>query len=420
MAGPTRIGQPTRMGGGQPATAAPPIDVVVTPVTPAEVAPAPAITAVSVTPETATLPDGHTTITLSEEQLAQANAAAAAFDFEQASQSDIVQFGIAAEKGLATVLDGFLTGLDRNNAGKVFECFATLQKNVKDANLPAILAQVRNDQPGIGQRLLGKLRGKSVQDLAHEGFEATRGMMAGKTKTLADQMTAMEQQLAAEITKLFQEMQNIDSLKVAYGSHLQEFALAAAISQLCLIKGKAYVEQQRAIANNSPDPMVKANFAELQNKLQLLESRSLALEGVYTRLPADRMVISQIQQAGVSTLQETLTTSASRTASIKMTLLTLHGALAVRGVQQLQAGQKKLDDDLLSIRQDVMKEVTTTAANAAGENRLAQADQIELIIRQTEEINTIVATAKVENARKFGEARDRFAAARNVLATMES
>ncbi|MGT2467579.1 hypothetical protein ACVOMV_25975 (plasmid) [Mesorhizobium atlanticum] len=86
--------------------------------------------------------------------------------------------------------------------------------------------------------------------------------------------------------------------------------------------------------------VAQARVQELRDKLRLLESRALALEGTYTRLPADQMVIQQIEQAGITTLQETATTVAARFASIKMTLLSIHGAFAVKRSSNSRRGKR--------------------------------------------------------------------------------
>ncbi|NDY74765.1 hypothetical protein G3N28_22700, partial [Desulfobacter hydrogenophilus] len=150
--------------------------------------------------------------------------------------------------------------------------------------------------------------------------------------------------LRDEMQKLFAELQLLETLKQSYGTHFADFTLDAAVARAFLEKAKGYFEAEAARAKQNPgDVVAQARVQELQDKLRLLESRALALEGTYTRLPADQMVIQQIEQAGITTLQETATTVAARFASIKMTLLSIHGAFAVKGVQQLAARQARLD-----------------------------------------------------------------------------
>jgi cell division septum initiation protein DivIVA len=132
------------------------------------------------------------------------------------------------------------------------------------------------------------------------------------------------------------------------------------------------------------------------------------------------MVIQQIEQAGVATLQETATTVASRFASIKMTLLSIHGAFAVKSVQQIAGRQAQLDRQLTELRGRALKDVAVSAALAPGDNRVAQAEQIERIIATTKEVHGLVEAARKTTDEKFEVARAKFAAARQELATLSA
>lgn len=61
-----------------------------------------------------------------------------------------------------------------------------------------------------------------------------------------------------------------------------------------------------------------------------------------------------------------------------------------------------------------------TAALTPGDNRLAQAQQIEQIIATTNEIHGLVDAARKSTEEKFEQARQKFAAARRDLAALAS
>lgn len=267
--------------------------------------------------------------------------------------------------------------------------------------------------------MLARLRGKRPEQLAEELLAAIGALITGRTKTLADQMTKLEGELSTEMQKLFGELQALDGLKNSYRVHFDEFTIAAGLARALLDKARKKVEEEEAALNPS-DPVAQSRMLELKNKLGLLESRALALEGTYTRLPADQMVIQQIEQAGIATLQETATTVASRFASIKMTLLSIHGAFAVKSVQQMAGRQAKLDRQLTELRGRALKDVAVTAALAPGENRVAQAQQIERIIASTKEIHELVAAAKRTTSENFELARQKFLTARQDLVALKS
>lgn len=306
------------------------------------------------------------------------------------------------------------------NAAAVFALFGRLEQGVEDANLPEILDLVQNgEKPGVLKSMWAKLTGKEPDELIQDILEHVGEIVTGRTKTLADELGKLEGALRDEMQKLFAELQVLESLKQSYAMHFAEFTLAAVVAHAFFEKARAYVDAETERTKQKPgDVVAQARVQELQDKLRLLESRALALEGTYTRLPADQLVIQQIEQAGVATLQETATTVAGRFASIKMTLLSIHGAFAVKGVQQLAARQARLDKQLTELRGRALKDVAVSAARAPGENRLAQAEQIAQVIAATKEIHGLVEAAKKTTEEKFAAAREGFAAARAEFADL--
>ncbi len=374
----------------------------------------------SVPASTALVPLDTGAIVLSAAQTPLAEQALAVLDFATLPSGDVIKIGLEAEQALQRTLDGFLARLDKNTAAKVFALFGQLEQGVEDAKLPEILDKLQNgEKPGLLVGLIGKLRGRRADEVASDLMAEIGDLISGRTRTLADRMMKLETGLSTEMQTLFGELQALDTLKKSYGSHFGDFTVSAAVARAFLAKAQTYVAAQEA-ALNAADPVASARLMELKDKLRLLESRALALEGTYTRLPADALVIQQIEQAGVATLQETATTVASRFASIKMTLLSIHGAFAVKNVQQLASRQAKLDTQLTELRGRALKDVAVAAAKAPGENRLAQAQQIEQIIATTNEIHGLVAAAKKTTEEQFEQARQKFAAARAELASLSS
>ncbi|KUM26281.1 hypothetical protein AU467_22280 [Mesorhizobium loti] len=357
-------------------------------------------------------------IVLSAEQAPKAEQDVAALDFATIAPSEIIKLGLGAERSLQSTLDGFLARLDKNTSAKLFELFGRLEKGVDDAKLPEILERLHEgDKPGFFESLFARFSGKSPDQLLREFMDDVGALISGRTQTLADQMQRLEGELAGEMQKLFGELKTLDTLKLSYADHFSDFTVAAAVARAFLDKVKVYVAGEQAMAKEA-DVVAQTRLRELQDKLRLLESRALALEGTYTRLPADQIVIQQIEQAGVATLQETATTVATRFASIKMTLLSIHGAFAVKSVQQLSERQARMDEQLAKIRGATLKDVAVAAAKAPGDNRLAQAQQIEGIVATTKEVHAMIEAAKRQTEEKFATARQKFAQARQELAAL--
>eukprot|EP00825_Cyclidium_porcatum_P029157 TRINITY_DN31207_c0_g1_i1.p3 TRINITY_DN31207_c0_g1~~TRINITY_DN31207_c0_g1_i1.p3 ORF type:complete len:421 (+),score=63.79 TRINITY_DN31207_c0_g1_i1:63-1325(+) len=357
-------------------------------------------------------------IVLRPEQVPQAEQALAALDFADVPSGDIIKIGLGAEQALQKTLDGFLARLDKKTASKVFALFGRLEKGVDDAKLPEILEKIQQGEaPGFFAGLLAKLTGRKPEEAFREFMQEIGELISIRTQTLADEMVRLEGELSKEMKTLFGELQALESLKQSYGTHFASFTVDAAVARAFLEKARQYVAQQTAAADPA-DVSAQARLRELQDKLSLLESRALALEGTYTRLPADQMVIQQIEAAGIATLQETATTVSSRFASIKMTLLAIHGAFAVKSVQQIAERQARLDQQLTQLRGQATKDVAIAAAKAPGDNRVAQAQQIAAIITQTREIHELVETAKQETEAKFEAARQMFEQSRAELAAL--
>jgi hypothetical protein len=356
-------------------------------------------------------------IALLREQIPTAEAMLSALRFSDITSGDILMIGHGAEIALTGTLDEFLSGIERARNPKLFALFDRLRSGVEDAKLPDLLTQIQSGKLGVKARILGFMSKRAVADAAHAAHESVCELVSGRTQDLMGVMKSLEKELAQALDELLRELQRFNQLKGTYRQHINDFAVVAVVAHEFLESARAEVEQMRLGANSV---LAQADLQDAENRLQLLESRALALEGVFSRLPADQLVIQQVEAAGVQTLQETATTATTRFSSIKTTLIALHGAMQVKDVQQLSARQADLDRQLGQIRRTLMKEVVTTAANAPGDNRLQQANQLQELIALTGEVQALVETARTENLKKFDIARGMFTKARGELAQLSS
>jgi hypothetical protein len=335
----------------------------------------------------------------------------ASTDFATVTTQGIVTLGSDTEVALHRTLDGFLSKIDQDSDPKIFKLIASLKDAVAKEDLPALAQRIINPQPTFLNKLAGLFNKNALAKALADAWEETRRLAMGKTKILVDVVQKMDGELRIEQQKLDAEIQSLEQLKDAYRERYGDFVVTVAFLSSFLAQSKDLVAQQEQLVQPN-NPQSAAHITELKDKLQALESRALALEGTLTRLPSDQLVIRQLQNAAISTLQETTTTAASRFASIKMTLLTIHGALVTKSVQQLAAQGAALDANLVGVRAVLMKEVVGQAANAPGDNRLAQAQQLQGIVADTAQLVQLVENARADNQRKFAEARELFAKAR--------
>lgn len=336
-----------------------------------------------------------------------------AFKFSEISQHDIASLGLEPELALNRTLDGFLSRIDKSTSPQLFTLVAALNQQVQDENLPELANRILNAQPSLLARLLGLFHPKSLRQAANRAYEEAVRIASGRSKALSELIGGMETKLRIEMTRLNEELRHLDTVKAEYRKSFVAFAEDAVFLNGALAKARTEVA---ALEPELAGDTQRRN--DLRDKLQSLESRALAVEGTLTKLPADQLVIRQLQNAGVATLQELATTMASRFASIKMTLLTIHGARMVQDLQRLGQQGADLDRNLNQVRSMLMKDVVETAATAPGDNRLQQAQQLQSVVADTQNLVALVDAARDTNQRKFEEARTLMAQARQDMLTL--
>ncbi|MFO1337897.1 MAG: hypothetical protein U1F53_06605 [Burkholderiaceae bacterium] len=349
---------------------------------------------------------------LTPEQVQQVQAQLAGRSLAGTSLLDIAKLGSEAEASLHRTLGGFLDKIEKAEQPKIFTLVSRLSEAVDEQRLPALADEILNAKPTLMERVSGFFSKKALAKAMQRAYEEIRLRAAGKTKTLNDVLKTMEAELAQEQRRLEGELRTQEQLKDSYREHFTQFGVVVAFMAAWLEQSRREVQQA---ADQGADPLT---LRPLQEKLQALESRTLALESTLTRLPSDQLTVRLLENAGIATLQETMTTASGRFASIKMTLLTIHGTLVTQGVQRLAEQGAALDANLLAVRSALLKDVVTKAANAPGDNRLAQAEGLQKIVADTRELVAIVDKAGQDNQRKFDAARQITAQARHDLAEL--
>jgi hypothetical protein len=352
-------------------------------------------------------------LALSSEQETRLQARLQDFRFKEMPLQDISTLALDSELALNRTLDGFLSRIDKQNAPQLFNLVTQLNTSVDDQKLPQIADRILNAKPSLLVRALGLVYPPVLKKASARLFEDISRAASGKTKTLADVVSSMETTLRQEMNTLHAELSHMDLIKAAYRESFVAFVEDTAFLHNAL--NKARLDFQAIEPELLQDHQL---HQEAQDKLQALESRALAVEGTMSRLPSDQLVIRQLQNAGVGTLQELATTMASRFASIKMTLLTIHGALQVRGVQRLGEQGAALDANLSQVRGKLMTDVVTSAAAAPGKNRAQQALQLQQIVADTRTLVTLVDAARATNAKQFSDARQVMADARQEMLSL--
>jgi hypothetical protein len=332
------------------------------------------------------------------------------FDLASVPAQHIALMGQEPTNNLNRVLDGFLDRVNKNENPQLFKLVDTLSEEIAKEKIGELAEQILSAQPSLKDRILGMFSKKALQRGLDRAYEELGRVARNKSKTLSDVVVGMERKLQVEMAKLTEELRNMDALKGEYRKAF--FAFGEEVAFLTNALAKAQAQAPALLAAADKDVMAQQ---EIHDKLQALESVALSREAMLTRMPAEALIIRQLQNAGVSTLQELTVTMGDRFASIRMTLLGIHGANLVRNVQRLGQANAALDNQLQEARAKLMGAVVTTAANAPGNNRLEQANNLKKVVADTQVLQGIVEAARDANRAKFAEARATMSQARQDL-----
>jgi hypothetical protein len=346
-------------------------------------------------------------LNLEQQQLAAVQARVDNFDFASLPAQHIALLGQEPTNHLNRVLDGFLDRINKNDNPQLFKLVDTLSEEIAKEKIGELAEAMLSAKPSLKDRLLGLFSKKALQAGLDRAYEELGRVARNKSKSLSDVVTGMERKLQVEMAKLGEELRNQDALKGEYRNSFVSFGEEVLFLNSALVKAQAQAPALLAAADK--DVMAQQ---EIHDKLQALESVALSREAMLTRLPAEALIIRQLQNAGISTLQELTVTMGDRFASIRMTLLGIHGANLVRGVQRLGQANAALDNQMQEARAKLMGTVVATAANAPGNNRVEQANNLKKVVAETQALQTIVETARDANRVKFDEARATMAQAR--------
>ncbi|QGZ65442.1 hypothetical protein [Paraburkholderia acidisoli] len=349
-------------------------------------------------------------LTLQPGQIASLRQRIAAFDIASTPQEQIALLGAEPTLALNRVLDSLLARINRAENPQIFKLIPALDEAVAKERLGELADNILNAKPGLMDRLVGLFNKKALRRALDRVYEDLERAARLKSRTLSDVVTDMERKLGAEMATLNEELRELDALKTEYRTRFVSFAEETAFLNSALAKAQREAPAQRAAAGAD---IARCN--EIDDKLQALASVALARETMMTRLPSEQIVIRQVQNAGVSTLQEVITTMGDRFASIRMTLLTIHGSQMVQNVQRLAQSGAHLDRNLQEVRARLMAGVVETAAHAPGNNRLEQAQSLQRVVADTQALQAIVDNARTANRAKFEEARTTLAGVRQDL-----
>ncbi|HDR9103738.1 TPA: hypothetical protein QDB04_000512 [Burkholderia vietnamiensis] len=383
-------------------------------ITTLEPAPVYPVAPVAQTSQGLTLPQNFP-LSLNAEQTTALQARIEQFDFTAMPLQSFAMLSQEPTTNLNRVLDGFLSRINKAENPQLFKLVDALSEKIAEEKIGALAEQILDAKPTLRDQVIGFFSKKKLQESLDKALEELGRTVRAKSKTLSDLVIEQEKKLTTEMAKLQAELGNLANLKAEYRNAFIAFCIEVAFLNSVLSKAKAAAPALVAAAGK--DVMLKQ---DIQDKLQALESVSLSREAMMTRLPGEALITRQLENAGVQTLLELATTMGDQFASIRMVLLNLHGANLVRNVQRLGQANANLDNQLQAARAKLMQTVVTTAANAAGDNRIEQANNLKRVVNDSETLQKTVNEAREANQRKFEEARNTMAQVRQDFLALAS
>jgi len=349
-------------------------------------------------------------LNLEPQQLSAIQARVEKFEFATTPAQHIAMMGQEPTNNLNRALDSFLDRINKNENPQIFKLVDSLSEEIAKERIGELAEQILSAKPSLGDRILGLFSKKALQRGLDRAYEELGRTARAKSKSLSDVVVGMERKLNTEIGKLAEELRGMDAIKAQYRNSFIAFGEEVLFLNNALAKAQAQAPALLAAADK--DTMVQQ---EIHDKLQALESVALSREAMLTRLPAEALILRQLQNAGISTMQELTITMGDRFGSIRMTLIGIHGAHLVRNVQRLGEANAQLDQHLQAARSSMMGTVVTTAASAPGNNRLSQANDLKKVVADSQAMQAIVNTARETNRVKFDEARSTISQTRKDL-----
>ena len=330
------------------------------------------------------------------------------------SEQEIVLWGSGRERELGQKLDALLAHVTKEDSPEVFEVFKRVKKGIKDVKLEEVEEEIRKSlaEPWY-IKVLQKipLLGQDPEDRIEEMSEHFRRLILGKTTTLQDMTSKMEDKvqggvraLIAGSVSLSRQVDEFETNVIAYG---MEVAAGRIILEAAREHEAALIEEAR----QTKDPIKAQNARDFQQRMMLFENRLLVLKTAYVDAPVTLEMLGGIKTAGLQTLSETASAMLGDFNKIKSLLLMLVALYKIKSVQQMNAQRRLVKQQL----QRLYEVVGTEAARVAGDNRLEDAQMVLTVATELERIGDKVAGIHEQNKQKFAQAEKLLIQARDKI-----
>lgn len=339
-------------------------------------------------------------------------------EFEQlfASEESLVLYGSERQKEISLALDRLLEEITKGNSPVLFELFTKLKKGIGETDIGELEVSIRESQKQKWYHaLLDTLKLSSVAKRLESSSEHIGGLLTKKSKTLLELTQQMEKDLAVEVQKLIRDSKMMSNLAKEYRTNVIAFQDYVDLGKSLLAKAKEAEQQKISAATQSGDALQIEESKQFSQKVELFENRLLVLETIVQTAPAELEAIRLSQGASFSTIAETASSSLQEFSQIKSILIRLAAAHNIQSVQAINNERRKLRDSLQAHGVNTLQNVAVSAARAAGQNRLDDAQKLLDFTTKISDISAQVLEEGKQNKVRFEEARQKLSQAKTLL-----
>lgn len=333
------------------------------------------------------------------------------FRIAETPGQELVLFGNERQKEFGAKLDGVLVQLTKGTNPILFELFNQLSKGVEGVNIPELEKEITaSTKVGPFGKLLMAVGLSNASKRLQKANERVGGMLKTKSTSLLELCEKMQETTSKEVGNLINDTQKLQVLALELRQNVEIFQEYVQCGHQMLASARA------ELAELKNDPSKSTEVKNLEDKINLFESRVVVLETVLQKAPTDLEALRLGMNASLSTLGETANSALEDFNDIKSILIKLSVTHQIQTVQSLNDQRRALKAGLQTHANQQLQNVAVTAASAQGLNRLNDATQLMESAKSLAETNAKVKAEIEANKQRFADARATLSEIKNLMA----
>lgn len=322
------------------------------------------------------------------------------FRIAETPGQELVLFGNERQKEFGAKLDGVLVQLTKGTNPILFELFNQLSKGVEGVNIPELEKEITaSTKVGPLGKLLMAVGLTNASKRLQKANARVGGMLKTKSTSLLKLCEDMQKTTETEVGNLINDTQKLQVLALELRQNVDVFREYVQCGHQMLASARS------ELAELKNDPSKSIEVKNLEDKINLFESRVVVLETVLQKAPTNLESIRIGMNASLATLGETANSALEDFNDIKTILIELSVTHQIQTVQSLNDQRRALKAGLSTHSKQQLQNVAVTAASAQGLNRLNDATQLMESAKSLAETNAKVKAEIEANKQRFADAR---------------